>query len=189
MNETYYVYTKKGLHKTFNSYYLLLNFIRLGRWQKFGHDFKDKRYIVTKIKDRWSFKGNVFLCGPTKLTPIKYIAKDNEGTVLNCKKLEDDAYNAEKFRPEYNYKFRRYYENNYLGFRNGPVPYTGYSRKKGYKYLRRMKTTQELRWNCAHKKFTRGKRRNLPTHYDGLIRKDTLCKHSWKKQKKKKQWM
>lgn len=46
-------------------------------------------------------------------------------------------------------------------------------------YLRHPKTTQERRSNCDpdHKRYTRGRRRNLPTTYDDIWIKD---RKSWK---------
>jgi hypothetical protein len=78
---------------------------------------------------------------------------------------------------------------NYPGFRNGPVPFTGYSIRGSYKYFRGIKTTQERRMNEAHKKYVRGKRSKLPSAWDDRVRTDLRIKHSWKKQKKRKQWM
>lgn len=74
-------------------------------------------------------------------------------------------------------------------FRNGPIPYTGYS--KHYCGLRHMKTTNERRQNCAPelKEFVRAKRNkgNLPNAWDDIFRPYSKC---WKDcTKKRKQWM
>lgn len=63
---------------------------------------------------------------------------------------------------------------------------------KSYKHSRNTrhpKTIQELRFNCAHNKYIRGKRHNLPTWCDELPVKIIHSK-SWKNRTKhKKQWM
>jgi len=190
MKNQFFVYTKEGIYKSFVHYYHLLNFLRLRNWGKFGHSFKDKRRVTIKVKDTWSYKGNVFLMGPTKLIKIKYIAKDINGKVLNCKKLEDDAYYAENFKPDYS-KIRyigwKARHQNYPGFRKGPVPYTGGWGR--YCWLRHIKTTQERRLNCTYKKYVRAKRKNLPSYWDDIKRSDTNRTQSWKRSKKCKQWM
>ena len=77
---------------------------------------------------------------------------------------------------------------NYLGFRNGPVPHTG--KRNSYRNnFRHIRTTQERRLNYAYPEYTRGERRNLPDLWYDKIRSDIYDKHSWKKQKKRKQWM
>lgn len=51
------------------------------------------------------------------------------------------------------------------------------------------KTTQERRWNDAHKEFVRGKRRNLPTTWDDL-RPSFGYGSDWKRfTKKRKQYL
>ena len=63
------------------------------------------------------------------------------------------------------------------------------SRKSGY--FRRPRTTQERRWNIAHKKYVRGRRspKLIPSAWEDQYRWAGDCK-SWKmKFKKRKQWM
>lgn len=76
-----------------------------------------------------------------------------------------------------------------LGFRVDPVPSTGgYSRIK--RIIRNPKTFQERKWSIAHKEFVRGRRNsnNLPNNWDDIwIAKAKI--RSWKRTKKKKQWM
>ena len=73
-------------------------------------------------------------------------------------------------------------------FRYDPVPCSGSYRCGNF--YRGIKTTQELRWNYAHKDFTRGKRRKkmLPNTWDDLPRNDYRDR-SWKScTKRRKQY-
>ena len=67
-------------------------------------------------------------------------------------------------------------------FRFDPIPGTRGGRRC-YCWWRRMKTTQEIRMNqdVEHKLYTRGKRRNLPEHWDDVHR---CVQRSWKTQNK-----
>lgn len=57
------------------------------------------------------------------------------------------------------------------------------------KYWRNIRTTQEMRWIGAHEPYVRGKRRNLPTDWDDIRRKD-ISDRSWKSNTKfSRQWM
>lgn len=63
------------------------------------------------------------------------------------------------------------------------------ARKHGY--FRRPRTTQERRWNEAHRKFVRGRRspKMIPSAWEDQYKKAVQSK-SWKnKFKKRKQWM
>jgi len=70
---------------------------------------------------------------------------------------------------------------------NGPVPGTG--RRKNYRFMRRPRTTQELRLAAGvvfedDEPEWRGRRRNVPTAYDDIIlHRD----HSWKRHRRT-QW-
>jgi hypothetical protein len=76
---------------------------------------------------------------------------------------------------------------NYLGFRNGPVPWTGVCFRGIGSLIRGPRTTQELRSACAEPEFTRPSRRNLPTAWDDAFRRPERC---WKSQtRRRKQWM
>jgi hypothetical protein len=78
---------------------------------------------------------------------------------------------------------------NFRGFRNGPVPHT-HKRSSGSCY-RQPRTNQERRTACRDKEYVRKSRNktNLPTNYDDVRRSDSFVKRSWKKIKKRKQWM
>jgi hypothetical protein len=78
---------------------------------------------------------------------------------------------------------------NYLGFRNGPVPYTG--KGSGYNYHRNIRTTNERRQSLScDREYVRSKRnhKNIPNTWDDIPRKD-IHSRSWKNNKKRKQWM
>ncbi len=86
------------------------------------------------------------------------------------------------------YSGRRYRKKGSWEFRKDPVPGTGNGR--WHSYWRHPKTTQERKITCScNDRYTRGKRRNLPNTWDDIRRSDILVKHSWKKLKKRKQWM
>ena len=88
--------------------------------------------------------------------------------------------------------FKRFGVGSMLRFRFDPVPYTG--NFKGYGcYYRNIKTTQERKYACdpEHKPYIRGKRnfRNLPESWDDIPVSRYSIKKSWKRTKKRKQWM
>ncbi len=76
-------------------------------------------------------------------------------------------------------------------YRFDPVPYI--HKKKYHRgcVYRHPRTTQEKRWNIAHKDYVRGKRHasNLPDVWDDFCRSDLKTNKSWKKTKKRRQWM
>jgi len=122
---------------------------------------------------------------------VQYIVYDLFMNAVNSKQIEKDILKKETFIVHYRKHSWRFYslanDPNYMGFRKGPVPLTGHRGR--YNYFRKVKTTQERRMNDAHKGHTRGKRRNLSTSWDDVGRSDAFIKHSWKKVKKKRQWM
>lgn len=93
----------------------------------------------------------------------------------------------------YVFRFKGFRNHIYI-YRYDPVPGVG-KRSGGYCH-RRMRTTQELKMYYAHKDEVRirGKRKphNLPTWYDDVYIADHVTYYkasSWKRNKKKKQWM
>lgn len=73
-------------------------------------------------------------------------------------------------------------------YRSTPVPFTGGKRRR-FKIIRKIKTTQERRKSIEHINFVRYKRnsKNLPNSYDDFRRN---VYRGWKQQsKKRKQWM
>lgn len=77
-------------------------------------------------------------------------------------------------------------------YRVDPVPGTGKYKFKFFNMYKTPKTANEKRktFSCD-KKYIRGKRRfwALPESWDDVVRSDRYNKKSWKKNKKKKQWM
>ena len=191
INEKFYVFDiKKNEYKTFNNYYQLLSFLDRVPIGSFGNAKEDKRWQQKKISLWEKFRTKVYY-SPLTFSNVLYIAYDCFMNVVSCKKLELDFIKKQQYLPVCSNK-GWYYKticshNNYLGFRNGPIPYTG--KRGSYKWLRKVKTTQERRLNCAYPEYTRGKRRNLPSSWDDINRSDTFIRYSWKKQKKRKQWM
>lgn len=66
-------------------------------------------------------------------------------------------------------------------YRKDPVPLTG--KLSCGRFFRRIKTTQERRWNEAHKDIVRirGNRKNLPDNWEDIPKDGQRC---WKKQRK-----
>ena len=186
----YYVYDNYGGHHKFD-YYMLENFVvKNGPWC-FGNNFKDKRWSFKARQYVYGYCRKVEEVGEEVLAPVKYVVYDNEYLPVPCKRIDNmyiqGAHSANIY-PMYRRRSRRYYIHpNYPGFRNGPIPGTGGWENSNY--FRQVKTTQEKRFNCAHYEYTRGKRRNIPSSYDDIKISDHYTGHSWKKQKKKKQWM
>ena len=190
INEKFYVLDiEKNEYKTFNNYYQLLSFLDMMPSGSFGNAKEDKRWQQKKISLWEMFRTKIYDNSLT-FNNVLYIAYDCFMNVISCKKLELDLIKKQQYLPIYNYKGWRYEtisrHNNYLGFRNGPVPFTG--KRGSYKWLRNIKTTQERRLNYAYPEYTRGERRNLPSSWEDIGRSDMRNKYSWKKQKKRKQW-
>lgn len=194
-DSVFYVYNKYGLVKICRDSYELGNFVvKVGFWS-FGNSFHDKRW---SLKIRKFAGGNCCSSylreiGEEALLPVEYVLYDENYEVVPCKTLDrfywDAAYRHNIYPISRIRRWRWRTHDNYPGFRNGPVPGTG--RVGSYSYFRTPKTTQERRMSIAHFEFTRGRRRTstLPNAWDDVHRADRWDKYSWKKQKKRKQWM
>jgi hypothetical protein len=80
----------------------------------------------------------------------------------------------------------RWFEHEYI-FRFDPVPLVTHN-TVGHRMYRRPQTTQERRYNIAHKKYTRGKRRNIPQAWDDIYFSCAYPK-GWKDASKRRhQW-
>ena len=82
------------------------------------------------------------------------------------------------------------FSNNILAeYRKDPVPYTGCYKRFGHAF-RHPKTHQEMALSYAYSEFVRSKRKAsaLPNEWDDNYCSNILVK-SWKRSKKKKQWM
>ncbi len=192
--EKYYVYDKYGGHHKFYLYELEYFVVKNGPWC-FGNNFKDKRWSFKIRKHNYGYCRKPVLEneGTEELRTVKYVVYDEDYLPVACKTIDQiyvQGAHAANIYPKYRRSSRGSWQSrhpNYPGFRNGPVPGVG-----GWgngSYYRRVRTTQEKKFNCAHKKYTRGKRRNLPCAWDDIKISDHYTGHSWKKQRKKKQWM
>ena len=184
-NKKYYVFNKKGLYKEFTNYYYFLYFVFSKSSSTFGNTLKDKRwYFPPRI--------NHLICPftPIDFRQVEYVAYDSNMVVISCKILD-------KLCCTFSNNLYRVYpknRNKNLAFKDAlfrRAPISGLIKKnwRYYNYLRNPKTLQEIKHNIGYKEFTRGKRRNIPTNFDDIVRSDRFIKLSWKKEKKKKQWM
>jgi len=142
-----------------------------------------ERCVVTTFRElpsKWLW---VYL---NELSDTLYIVRDSFGSVFSPTEILHDIkeYNITKHKEEYNARY------NFV-FRSTPVPFTGVKRWKFRNFYKRPKTAQERRWNMAHKKYARGRRskKYLPDSWWDIPRSDSFVKRSWKKNKKKRQWM
>ena len=76
-------------------------------------------------------------------------------------------------------------------FRIDPIPSSGRKRYRFKNFYRRMRTFQERKWSFSYPEYVRKRRnaRNLPNNWEDIPRADIYYNKSWKKQKKKRQWM
>lgn len=118
---------------------------------------------------------------------IKYIVYDEYMNLVDYEILDNFAL---KNRGRDHKQFRRSSFGNHE-FRRGPVRWTGGSRYRLYNYFRGPKTTAELRANCDpdYEQYVRPRRKIIPTECYDVRRSDRDIKRSWKKNKKRKQWM
>lgn len=192
----FYVHNMYGHIRTCWGYYDLGDFVvKVGSWS-FGNSFHDKRWSLKTRNYSFGYcRSYLREEGEEELLTVKYLVYDEEYNIVPCKELDKlytEAAHRHNIYPvrRSKYKWRWHYmPDNYPGFRNGPVPGTG--RGRGYSYHRAPRTTHERRWSLADKEYTRPKRnfRMLPDTWDDIPRSDARIKRSWKKQKKKKQWM
>jgi hypothetical protein len=90
----------------------------------------------------------------------------------------------------YKYNFHSIYVP--VKFRYDVIPGVHHIKSRFREFYKRPKTLQEMRMYYKYGPFyVRGKRRprNLPNAFDDVVRADCKVKKSWKKNKKKKQWM
>ena len=191
-----YVLSRYGARYYFEDYSYFLMFVREKHYGHFGNNFAEKRwrYKVAPKRYFFSWEAPDNESKETVLAPVTYVAykscPDEYDEVIPIKTFEYEipyrcGYpNPRKLRRTWYWKSEH---NNYPGFRNGPVPYTGKCLNSNW--YRHPCTRQERRLNYAYKGYTRGKRRNLPTDWDDYGRADIRIKQSWKKRKKRKQWM
>lgn len=197
MQYKYFVYNQEGLVKKLRWLYgnsSLTSFIvQCGGPWKFGNSFKDKRLAY---RDCTSSGCGFFQQGHEPVEYMIYELIDGEEvlfTVSSINKLFIELYwhktmlLARDERPRFLQNRRCLGDN----FRKGPVPGTGKHHFHFADYYRSPKITSEKRWNEAHEEYVRPKRRPaaLPDARDDVPRRNSFNKYSWKKQKKRKQWM
>lgn len=139
----------------------------------FNYDYVTREYMV--------------IDGYNRVIDVRLFYKD---ILAEAKRLSNIPYKYDR-GSWYISAMRRDVGKNYNGakFRQEPVPYIRH--RRGYKFYRRIRTTNELRQNTAPemKEFVRASRRehNLPTSWDERSRHIDNC---WKSQRKcRKQWM
>lgn len=193
----YYVLDRNNTYYKFDSYEKLLRWLdryrlvyhpwrnkKTGRIDRVGNSWSDTRVIVRY--NRWPLP----FCERIR-EPVEFIVFDAHNRVVNLEYLSKDLEKLSQEKDSYSWRswqFRRI-EKNWLGFRSGPVPHTGYGNKAGGSWYRRPRTTQELRRNSWDYKHARKRRckKLLPNAWDDLPRHSRG--RSWKRQKKRKQWM
>jgi hypothetical protein len=113
----------------------------------------------------------------------RYIVRDKFNSVFTKTELLNDIYELNRKKTKYT--------NLHYRFRHDPVPRTGKRNWSFRNWYKTPKTTQEKRWNEAHKEYTRGRRGKsyLADAWDDYPRSDSFIKRSWKKRRKRKQWM
>ena len=180
-DERYFILRDDGKFFQVNNYQGLLNWFKTG-------------YYSRRIQlDGCPFE--VDLVGHHKNEVCKYIVFDSMNRVINAKILANDVKELEKHEDrerenrsnkKHKYIYRRV-RKNWLGFRNGPVPYTGYGNKARRCGSKSISVIQEIRRNSWDYKYTRARRskKYLPRRW---YRSKNAYK-SWKSQKKRKQWM
>lgn len=137
--------------------------------------------VVTSFKTtqfNWLFKT---MWGETN--PVKYIVRDPFGSVYSTAELLHDII-------DYRHSVRMSRIPSYV-YRYDPVPYVYRWRGHRTSVYRHPKTTQERKLSLAYPEYVRAKRRanNLPDTWDDYTRSDIAIKKSWKKIKKRRQWM
>lgn len=189
----YYVLDRKNNYYKFGTYEELLRW--LDRYLLVYHPWRNKKQgRIDRVGNSWSEYRSYTQYNSWPLPfseyvkePVEFVVFDAYNRVVNLEYLSKDLEKLpEKKWPSW--RLRRI-RNNWLGFRNGPVPYTGYGNKAGGCYFRSPRTTQELRRNSWDEKYARKRRcrRHLPNAWDDLP--SSGYGKSWKRQKKRKQWM
>jgi len=183
-DERYFVLSKNGKLKQFDNYLKLLEWFKLGYYWRHQHrPYYPEQEKIRKVGHNWNEN-------------CEYIVFDSLNRVVDAGRLAADVKRLEEQEDERMANRRRRsisewrIRNNWLGFRNGPVPHTGYGNKAGGRGFKKMRTTQELRRNSWDGRYARAKRtrRYLPNNWDD-VRYGRRAYKSWKNQKKRKQWM
>jgi hypothetical protein len=204
----YYVFnTEEDTWTTYNTLDSLLYWVytvdRRGYW--YGRDWRNRFFGTDRPLKEFGHNPNdtyydwVDKCLGTKRFLVKYVVYDSNRSVVSRNFLIDALDNFD-YDAYYRKKWRRSYWPRYWGchkpvFRRDPIPHTGGHRWCFSHYYRtKIRCTQEKRWAEAHQQMgikVRGKRtkRYLPDPWDDIQRASARNKRSWKKVKKRKQWM
>ena len=151
------------------------------RGNVFGN-YPEQKRIIKKIEYPWNYPELV-----TKgLGFIEFIAYDEFYNLIDYEVLEDWASGSRK-------TYKQFTNKNYGDhtFRCGPVPGTGKRTWSFYNYYRAPKTKNEMIANSdvEYQEYVRPRRKLIPSAWEDIPRSDRDNKRSWKKQKKRKQWM
>lgn len=180
--EKYYLTGIDGLYLEYASFKELIIFLSYQGVYRVGNSFNDTyiKYIDDCTTERWTVDF-VILDYLFRVVQSCELKKSVGVYRYEKKLLRQKRYIARSW-------WRSLHGKNYLGFRNGPVPFSG-SRYKYRNVLRYPKTKQELVENTCNEKFSRKKRgkRYLPTSWNDLVRSN-CCTKSWKNKKVRKQW-
>ena len=178
-SEKFYVLNKDNKYFEFNSWEELVKEFRK-TWNRkipdlwfgnIGHNFNDSYVIPPPF-------GRVI---PYERKKVDYVIFDSQWRVVRKEELISAV---ESYEPTYKYWRARRQPH---VFRCDPVP--GINCSRWGSYFRHPMTIGEIKANICDAEFVRGKRKWLPTSYDDVKRSDKFIKRSWKKQKKRKQWM
>jgi hypothetical protein len=189
--ECFYVLDRDNNHYEFETYEKLLRWLDRHRiiyifWRKkkqgkidsVGNSWNELREVV-----QYNFSPQYPILVKE---PIKFIVFDAHNRIINLEYLLEDLEKLpEKEFSLYDWRDRRIARKRLI-FRAGPVPYTGYGNKASKYHYRHPKTTQEKRRNCWDK-YARAKRCKISNVWDDPSYRKR--ERSWKRQKKRKQWL
>jgi hypothetical protein len=187
--------SRDGKLETYTSYYLLLKFVKKEVYKSYSYFKFSNKSIGNNWNDSYL---NYYIDSLFRVEKslIKYIVYDEDFRVINIEYLLKDVENIKDFYEEntnqYFDKWQIYWrilKKHGYEYRKDPIP--GIHKRKNHRgsWMRTGFCMNEKR--AYDKEFTRAKRKpkNLPDAWNDYPRADTLNKHSWKKQKKEKQWM
>ncbi len=205
-NEDFYALKKDNTHIRFYSYNELLkwlsgNFMWGRKWWN-HRDFKRIEQCGNNWNDTYMRSGQEgvdLFWWMSQRVPVEYIIYDYTGKVINVEYLRNDINDFVPKPRDSTYWWcspsrAMWYRNqdNYI-FRCDPVPGTGQKKWKFKNFYKTANCLQERRLygDPHHRIYGRGKRYpcNLPNSWDDNTQSRVFNKKSWKKAKKKKQWM
>lgn len=151
-----------------------------------------RRYIVDSFKKIVLFK-NFFISKflHEKFIRVResdyythvYIVRDEFGSYIT---KSDVIHAVQKHKYKESLKNPWFLEKQRCKYRFDPIPNCRKSKCNYFGiWYKKPRTTQEMRWNLAHKEFVRGKRKkpNLPNSWDDKLRGDVRERKNWKKRR------